>query len=805
MEDLHHDRTVNTIEPIQLFVISSKDDLLCVLLSNNKFAFYQISTGNEVNWSGSVQYYPFQIAFIHLGALWLGNVFSPNQLNFHIQLFNDLSHIEYSFKLDQANRGYQLVSSYAVNKGSLVCALSHPNGNNCLLVYTLMDSLEMELRKVHATGKVGFVQCNQDNSFILFATEDNQLCLIDNDEILSTQMNAIYTIKSICFDSKQLTYFFVSTGTLTHCYQYLPESKTIVHLESIRNPYNSSLVGVTSPAAYLVVDGKINVHQLEELNLFQKESIVQLLSLDYKKFVSQLYTIQLEEKKLWLTLSKRCFRESDIESGIFCVSKSENPGLVRYLKKEIKFCGKSTALSLLAMNLGLIEEAEHLLKSSGDIGRLCKFYQLQNRWSDAFTNADKIKIKSAYYDYAKHLESNNKILEAIKYYEMSNNIMEIPRMLFEAGNITSLREYCLKDNKRCLVSWWGQYCESQEANNEALEMYKACGDYYNLVRLLCHIGKVDSASMLMNEYLGDSNTIEKAENHDITAALLYLGKHLEAVNSTESINYYIQCKAFRHAIRVCVANELWDELIAISVDYCSDSLARNILDNHFRGHDDKLVSKESLVKLYYKCGDTQEAIRFSIKHQLWDELRSVCHKQLSQENPKCTISEDDIDLVLQQLRQNSDIIDILIDLVIISSEGNLDLITNVIQNYGINLDEGIMNKLEKFTSSQKDATLISTFAELCLEKGNYQLAAKLYNKIGMRLESVKALIRSGNVDKVIQFANVARDKTVFKMAANFLQTINYEDTSLIMKFYVKAEAHQELERFKNALTSISQS
>src|SRR5699024_5070121 len=119
-----------------------------------------------------------------------------------------------------------------------------------------------------------------------------------------------------------------------------------------------------------------------------------------------------------------------------------------------------------------------------------------------------------------------------------------------------------------------------------------------------------------------------------------------------------------------------------------------------------------------------------------------------------------------------------------------------IQEYGINVDDQLMDKLERYMTNQKNSSLVDTFAELCLEKGNYQLAAKLYNKIGRRVDSLKALIRAGNPEKVVQFANVARDKTIFKMAANFLQTVNFEDTSLIIKFYTKAEAFQELDRFK---------
>lgn len=120
---------------------------------------------------------------------------------------------------------------------------------------------------------------------------------------------------------------------------------------------------------------------------------------------------------------------------------------------------------------------------------------------------------------------------------------------------------------------------------------------------------------------------------------------------------------------------------------------------------------------------------------------------------------------------------------------------------GINVDDQLMDKLEKYTETLKNPALVGTFAELCLEKGNYQLAAKLFNKIGKRVDSLKALIRLGNESLVIKFANFARDKTVFKLAANFLAVVNYADTSLITKFYTRAEAYEELDRFKRELES----
>lgn len=176
-------------------------------------------------------------------------------------------------------------------------------------------------------------------------------------------------------------------------------------------------------------------------------------------------------------------------------------------------------------------------------------------------------------------------------------------MLFETGNISQLEEYCLKSHKNdkmhaSLVTWWGQYCESQEEHKTALEMYKSVSDYYNLVRLMCHVGQTEKAIQIVNEHIEHRET-ERGTPSDMTAAMLYLGKHLEAMNSTESIHYYLHCGAIRHALRVCITGELYDELVSITVQYCGQQEAKHILHTYCTPNQ-ALIREENLVKLFYK-------------------------------------------------------------------------------------------------------------------------------------------------------------------------------------------------------------
>lgn len=113
-------------------------------------------------------------------------------------------------------------------------------------------------------------------------------------------------------------------------------------------------------------------------------------------------------------------------------------------------------------------------------------------------------------------------------------------MLFETGNISQLEEYCLREHQNekvssSLVTWWGQYCESQGDHTVALEMYESVPDYYNLVRLLCHVGNVSRAEQLVNEQT-EKVSSEKTTQADIIAAMLYLGKLREKGTNLISSN-----------------------------------------------------------------------------------------------------------------------------------------------------------------------------------------------------------------------------------------------------------------------------
>lgn len=72
---------------------------------------------------------------------------------------------------------------------------------------------------------------------------------------------------------------------------------------------------------------------------------------------------------------------------------------------------------------------------------------------------------------------------------------------------------------------------------------------------------------------------------------------------------------------------------------------------------------------------------------------------------------------------------------------------------------------------------------------------------------MRALLKSGDTEKIVNFANIARSKDIFVMAANYLQTVNWKEDPEIMKqivvFYTKGQAYQSLAGFYDACAQVN--
>lgn len=72
---------------------------------------------------------------------------------------------------------------------------------------------------------------------------------------------------------------------------------------------------------------------------------------------------------------------------------------------------------------------------------------------------------------------------------------------------------------------------------------------------------------------------------------------------------------------------------------------------------------------------------------------------------------------------------------------------------------------------------------------------------------MRALLKSGDTEKIVFFANTARDKEMYVMAANYLQTCDWKNnpeiTQQILALYNKAQAPEHLAGFYEACAQVN--
>jgi intraflagellar transport protein 140 len=150
---------------------------------------------------------------------------------------------------------------------------------------------------------------------------------------------------------------------------------------------------------------------------------------------------KISSETIWENMAQMCVKTKRLDVAEVCLGNMNNARGARAVR-EAKKLEKDAQVAMLAIQLGLPEDAERLYKSCGRYDLLTKFYMACGRWKDALkvcAKFDRIHLKTTHYLYAKHLESTGDTAAAIKNYEKSETHKhEVPRMLFDAQHIADL-------------------------------------------------------------------------------------------------------------------------------------------------------------------------------------------------------------------------------------------------------------------------------------------------------------------------------------------------------------------------------
>merc|ERR1719502_1434147 len=210
------------------------------------------------------------------------------------------------------------------------------------------------------------------------------------------------------------------------------------------------------------------------------------------------------------------------------------------------------------------------------------------------------------------------------------------------------------------------------------------------------------------------------------------------------------------------------------------------------------------VQLYAKAGEIPRALELCFSAQLFDALKDL----VAQIDDK-SVSADMMakcGTFFMEHQQYDKAVHLYV------KAGDFDQALDLCFNYNILVTEEMAESMtpEKTEGSEGEGSarsqLLFKLAKCCKRQGNYHLACKKYTQAGDKIKAMKALIKSGDTEKITFFANVSRKKEIYIMAANYLQTLDWHNDQAIMKniiqYYVKANALNSLSGFYEACSQV---
>jgi intraflagellar transport protein 140 len=103
--------------------------------------------------------------------------------------------------------------------------------------------------------------------------------------------------------------------------------------------------------------------------------------------------------------------------------------------------------------------------------------------------------------------------------------------------------------------------------------------------------------------------------------------------------------------------------------------------------------------------------------------------------------------------------------------------------------------------------ILKDLARALKKQGSHILASKKYTQAGDRIRAMKCLVRGGDTKAVIQFASISRSGEIYKLAANYLQQMNWRESVDVMRaiiaFYTKAKSFEQLAGFYDSCAQVS--
>ncbi|CAG9334634.1 unnamed protein product [Blepharisma stoltei] len=493
----------------------------------------------------------------------------------------------------------------------------------------------------------------------------------------------------------------------------------------------------------------------------------------------------IQNVNVWENMCTMSVKTKRLDVAEVCLSNmrfARGAKAVREAKTEPEI---EARLAMVAVELNMLEEAKQLYIECGRYDLLNQMQQACGNWDGALETAethDRINLRTTYYKLARHYESIQDFSTAREYYERADvHREEVPRMLYSNMRVQDLERYVNDKKDPKLYKWWAQLLESKQDPNGALNFYKLAGDLGSCVRVHLTKGSVEEAIKICKE-------------NDTKLGCLFLAKYMEEQGDIrEAIQLYNKADRFHHAVRLARDNKLDGDLMSLSLR--SENF--KIMLQTAKYFEEKHLFDRA-IKLYHKGKNVKKALDLCFREHNYEYLRTLVDDLGEEEDPTTLLRAADY---FMQENMHEKAVHLLVSAKQYSKALEICLAHNV------KLDDNVVEKLipDDGIMDQQKKDLIRSIAKLCKRQGSFQMACKLFTKLGEKLKAFKCLLRLGDIEKIKSYANTAKNAQIYILAANFLQNTDWHNADVmksIIFFYTKAKAWDSLANFFDACASV---
>uniref|UniRef100_A0A8C7E0Z2 Intraflagellar transport 140 n=1 Tax=Naja naja TaxID=35670 RepID=A0A8C7E0Z2_NAJNA len=495
----------------------------------------------------------------------------------------------------------------------------------------------------------------------------------------------------------------------------------------------------------------------------------------------------IKSEAVWENMARMCVKTQRLDVAKVCLGNMGHARGAKALREAEREPEKEAQVAMLAIQLGMLEDAEQLYKQCQRYDLLNKFYQASDQWQKAIEIAetqDRVHLRTTYYNYAKHLEAIAELNFAITYYEKSDtHKFEVPRMLSE--DLQGLESYMNRMKDKGLWKWWAQYLEGQADLEAAFKYYELAQDYFSMVRIHCFLGNIQKAAEIAN---ATGNW----------AASYHVARQYESREDIkQAVHFYTRAQAFNNAIRLCKENQLDDQLMNLALLSSPEDMIEAA--RYYEGRGEQM---DQAVTLYHKAGHLSKALELAFATEQFAALQLVAEDLDEKSDPTLLARCSDFFIEHSQYEK-------AVKLLLAAKKYQDALQLCLMQNLTITeemAEKMTISKDSKELSEDSRRELLEQIADCCMRQGNYHMATKKYTQAGNKLKAMRALLKSGDTEKIVFFAGVSRQREIYIMAANYLQTLDCRKDPEIMKniisFYTKGRALDLLAGFYDACAQV---